>query len=355
MSKTVSFTPQLAAEYDKLWRSARVKANAWKLSIDRAAKFAVKHRARYDRVSRRCGGVPWELIAALHWRESAGSFKRHLHNGDPLTSWTVRVPRGRPDGIPPFTWEESALDALKLKRLHLVRDWSDARICYEAERFNGFGYRLYRGHLSPYLWSGTQHYTRGKYVSDGTYSYTAVDKQVGVVPLIKRIRELAAEQFAVENSRKLTLARRIINSVYAFFSTILSLFTLDNLGYVQEWFALGNLFDPKLMIVLGIAGLVVYGVVKTFEKLTLEDYKAGRYTPSGCVNCGEDDDAPDSELAFELVDRPLNEDGWGSPDEADEGEPDSSGDRGGSAEGGSREPRLPERPADRPAESGNSV
>jgi lysozyme family protein len=59
--------------------------------------------------------VPWELIAALHEREAGGSFKGHLHNGDPLTGRTYHVPAGRPaKGSPPFTWEASAIDALTM-------------------------------------------------------------------------------------------------------------------------------------------------------------------------------------------------------------------------------------------------
>src|SRR5690606_20700685 len=129
-----------------LWQM-QVRAS-WRMAIDRAARYAIKHKERYVKVSKRIGGnIPWELIAALHWRESGGSFKRHLHNGDPLTARTRRIPRGRPPhGSPPFAWEESAIDALQMKGLHNIVNWTNERICYEAERYNGWGYRLYRGH-----------------------------------------------------------------------------------------------------------------------------------------------------------------------------------------------------------------
>jgi hypothetical protein len=90
-----------------------------------------------------------------------------------------------PAGRGPFrTFEEGALDALRLKGYQNIRDWSVARCLYEAERFNGFGY-VSRGINSPYLWSYTDLYTRGKYVSDGVWSVRAVSSQCGVVPIMK--------------------------------------------------------------------------------------------------------------------------------------------------------------------------
>jgi hypothetical protein len=101
----------------------------------------------------------------------------------------VRVPKGRPPtGDPPFTWEESATDALKLKRVHINRDWSIEKIAYVLEGYNGWGYRLYHPEVkSPYLWSFSNHYTRGKYVRDGSWSPTAVSKQVGAMVLLNRM------------------------------------------------------------------------------------------------------------------------------------------------------------------------
>ena len=44
-------------------------------------------------------------------------FNSRLHNGDPLTSRTVRVPaRQQTRGTPPFSWEESAMDAIAVNR-----------------------------------------------------------------------------------------------------------------------------------------------------------------------------------------------------------------------------------------------
>jgi lysozyme family protein len=80
------------------------------------------------------------------------NFNRHLHNGDPLTARTVQVPAGRPKtGEPPFTWEESATDALMLEKLDQWEDWSVPGTLYKLEQYNGWGYRLAHPDVkSPY-------------------------------------------------------------------------------------------------------------------------------------------------------------------------------------------------------------
>jgi lysozyme family protein len=64
--------------------------------------------------------------------------------------------------------------------------WDIPRMLYEAERWNGFGYRNRRV-PSPYLWAGTQHYVQGKYTKDHTWDPNAVSKQIGVAPILKRL------------------------------------------------------------------------------------------------------------------------------------------------------------------------
>lgn len=174
----------LRDEYSALWASAIVTDHS---RFNPYLAKAEINRLRYEAVSRELGGnVPWQLIAGLHMRESSMRFNGHLHNGDSLKARTHNVPAGRPAaGSPPFTWEESALDALKIKGLDKIKAWPIERILYEGERYNGFGYRQYRGIQSAYLWAGTNHYAAGKYVSDGVWSKTAVDTQPGVAGLLK--------------------------------------------------------------------------------------------------------------------------------------------------------------------------
>jgi lysozyme family protein len=188
--KPIPTFEDLRAEYITLWESAVPRLDKAK-DVDATAKKILANRGRYEYISSKCG-VPWPVIGAIHAMESGCNFDTHLHCGDPLTARTRNVPKGHPrTGKPPFTWEFSALDALRLKNLQLVTDWSIPRICYELERYNGWGYRQYHpGTLSPYLWSGTSHYTKGKYVADGKWSPSAVSGQSGAIAILMRLAKL---------------------------------------------------------------------------------------------------------------------------------------------------------------------
>jgi hypothetical protein len=67
---------------------------------------------------------------------------------------------------------------------------------FRFEGYNGFGYRRAGVNMaSPYLWSFSKHYSRGKFVSDGKFSFTAVSKQCGAAVLSRRSfeKQLAKE------------------------------------------------------------------------------------------------------------------------------------------------------------------
>ncbi|GGX91938.1 hypothetical protein GCM10007160_19340 [Litchfieldella qijiaojingensis] len=186
---SVTLTQALRREYEELFESCLIRSEH-QASVERVVDHLCEQRSRYQSVGEQ-QGIPWGFVAVVHNMESSGDFSRHLHNGDTLERRTVHVPKGRPkQGSPPFTWEESAGDALSLKRLGAEIDWSLAGTLYQLERYNGWGYRLFHPHvLSPYLWSFSNHYQRGKYVADGTWSDTAVSKQCGGAVLLRRLAE----------------------------------------------------------------------------------------------------------------------------------------------------------------------
>jgi lysozyme family protein len=97
------------------------------------------------------------------------------------------VPAGRPAGHPPFTWEASAEDALRMKNYHTMPDWRLSRILHRLEAYNGLGSRRH-GIFTPYLWSGCQHYSRGKYVADGVWDPNAVSKQIGCGVILHQLQ-----------------------------------------------------------------------------------------------------------------------------------------------------------------------
>ena len=163
------------------------------IKIDHAKEVQARVDAILDNFDRYKGfgqlnGVPWFVVATLHQMEASGRFDCHLHNGDPLTARTVRVPVGRPvaepkGGVFPYTWEESAADALKnYPPKPPVWDIGHALVYLEA--YNGFGYRR-KGVLSPYIWSFTTAYASGKFVADGVYDPAQVSNQVGAAAILK--------------------------------------------------------------------------------------------------------------------------------------------------------------------------
>lgn len=160
--------------------------------VDAAARRCLDVMAdpRIAEVSRRTG-VPGIFIVLTMHEESDLSWGCHLHNGDPLTARTHNVPAGRPEhGEPPFDWVESAIDALQYENLDSITDWGVERVLFLEEGFNGWGYYLYHGINSPYLWSYSNLYKCGKYGSDDQYDPNLVSKQIGVAVLLKRMMQI---------------------------------------------------------------------------------------------------------------------------------------------------------------------
>lgn len=190
MAAKVSLTQALRDEYAQLFALARIRPeNAFEVDAGVARISDPNSRAIYERLEAK-SGVPWYVIGIIHGLECNWSFRKHLHNGDPLTARTVQVPSGRPKtGSPPFEFEVSALDALTEQRgAGANSDWSIPGICYMFESYNGFGYRLFHPHVkSPYLWSYTTIYTTGKYVQDGKWSETTKSRQCGAMALLRRL------------------------------------------------------------------------------------------------------------------------------------------------------------------------
>jgi len=153
--------------------------------VQRETAAILAHRPRYQAVAANFTGMPWWAIGIIHSMECGLNFHQHLHNGDPLTARTVQVPAGRPKcGSPPFTWEESAIDAIECDGLDHVTDWTIGSALIVFENYNGTGYRR-RGVPSPYLWSFTDQYHCGKYTGDGRYDPQAVSQQCGCAALLK--------------------------------------------------------------------------------------------------------------------------------------------------------------------------
>lgn len=173
----------LRQEYQQRFDAAKVLP-ARRETVAQGVRKILGNRARYERITKSMT-MPWYFLAIIHGLEADFGFDSHLHNGDPLTGRTVRVPAGRPArGKPPFSWEESARDAIALNRYDKWNDWSIAGMLVAWERYNGLGYRPHGIH-SPYVWACTDLYAKGRYVADGRFDANAESRQCGAAAMLK--------------------------------------------------------------------------------------------------------------------------------------------------------------------------
>ena len=245
-----------------------------------------KNRRRYERVAAQTN-MPAELIAALHWRESSGNFNTYLHQGDPLGKPAVNWP----NNIPVFhKWEDAAIHALGMKEnfqedLGVSADTTDAALMgLYAEGFNGFGYRKTRDKVNtPYVYSGTSAYSKGKFVSDGYFSKSTVDQQVGVLPLLGSIdgaqsqSDLSPSQLTGgEVWNKVLESQKLLKQDDYSVGVLVLQQKLDNLGYsvsIDGDFGAGTLKAVKKFQRergLGADGVVGAGTAAELDKALIE-------------------------------------------------------------------------------------
>jgi lysozyme family protein len=182
----VVFNEALKAEYKELFSTCVVNPRYIGICT-RIVKAINANKMRYESIAGEVG-CPWFLVGLIHNMECGLSFEKHLHNGDLLTARTHNVPAGRipAPAEPPFTFEDSAHDALLLRQFDKWHDWKIEGILWMLEQYNGLGYRQYHPNVkSPYLWSFTNHYSRGKYVQDGNFSQSAISNQLGTAAILK--------------------------------------------------------------------------------------------------------------------------------------------------------------------------
>lgn len=189
--------PQVSADwsenYRQLWSTLAFSSSDWQKQATAIAQKIVANQARYAAAVAGTS-VPWWFVAVVHCMECSMRFDQHLHNGDPLSGRTVQIPPGRPvTGAPPFTWEQSALDAIRFERLDRVTDWSLPNVLFNWHRYNGINNEYKRrGIPTPYLWSGSTHYKKGKYVRDGVFDPEFVSRQLGAAVILKALVDLGA-------------------------------------------------------------------------------------------------------------------------------------------------------------------
>jgi lysozyme family protein len=186
--------PVTAGDYENNFWQAKLRLDAM-ATIDRVVDRLVGAKDKFELVAQQTH-TPWYVVAVLLEREAAGSFSAYLGNGDPWNQATIHIPAGRG----PFSsWEAGAVDAINFYQLDNTNNMSLGDLLQRMERFDGFGYRAH-GIFSPFLWSYTDLYTKGKYVSDRNFDAAAIDRQIGIVALLRRMHELKKINLGDEKS-----------------------------------------------------------------------------------------------------------------------------------------------------------
>lgn len=203
----------LKPEYEQQIASTRIlPAREKELAI--ACEGLLKHEDVYQMLSARTPNkIPAAFLMALSEREMSGNVHCYLGNGQSLTHRTTLVPADRGPWLQP--WPENfiigALDALTLDGLTSITDWTLARSAYEAEIWNGPGYRN-RGLPSPYVFGATTVQRPGKFVRDRVFDAEVMDPQLGVIAIIEELFHLKPELVFAEPIEKVEDAPAIVPS-----------------------------------------------------------------------------------------------------------------------------------------------
>jgi lysozyme family protein len=173
----------LKTDYLNKFQAMQIR-HGWDAKAQRAADVILHYKVRYLAIED-ATGVPWWFTGILHYRESGNDVATYLGNGQSLDHKTTQVPKGRG----PFkTFEAGAIDALEHEGFDQVEDWSIGNALVRFEMYNGMGYHR-RGLPSPYLWSGSQYYSHGKYTADGHFSASVTDPQLGCAVLLRKLMD----------------------------------------------------------------------------------------------------------------------------------------------------------------------
>lgn len=192
----------LIAANSERWNSAKTTRD-----FSAVASRLVKFKRRYQTITERTG-VPWFVVAVIHEREASQNWNTQLGQGDPLDRVSIHVPKGRG----PFaTWEDGAVDALVNCPPYAARwrDWSPGGTLALLEMYNGLGYAG-RGLPSPYVWAGTDQYSKGKYVADGVFDPNVVDQQLGCAGLILAMQKIDPSISFGKSSSKHVVAGAVV-------------------------------------------------------------------------------------------------------------------------------------------------
>jgi lysozyme family protein len=197
-------TKELKEHYVTLWNKASIRPEHLH-EVNDIVDVILKNKSKYLEVEKNTS-VPWFIVAVIHSLEGSLSFKTWLANGDQLSAPTRNVPAGLGRGKKfPISWADGATISIKHDKLDQYKDWGTiSGCCFRLETWNGTGYLTKHKNVNtPYLYSYTQFFTKGKYVSDGKFSATATSKQAGAVAILKVLHDKGEFVFGEEHDKEI--------------------------------------------------------------------------------------------------------------------------------------------------------
>lgn len=175
-----------------LWKTAQ-QNSAYKIELDYCVNKIIENKDRYSAVGAKLN-IPFYIIGCLHCREAAFKFNTFLANGDPLFNSDGNPMKTShvPNGLGPFkTWEEAAQASILFRFPHVATmHWDIINAIENLCSWNGWGTLMWHDTNVPYVWSGTSHYIKGKYASDGQWDADLVDEQVGCASILLSLKQM---------------------------------------------------------------------------------------------------------------------------------------------------------------------
>ena len=96
--------------------------------------------------------------------------------------------------------------------------------------------------------------------------------------------EAKEEAVVRDSSRKMQLFANVRAFMKAVLATVGGVFTMDNFGLLNSWLGIGQGAVPiTTLLTLAGAGIGIWVLVNVLDKMSMEDFKAGRWMPSELV------------------------------------------------------------------------
>lgn len=198
----------LQAANQRRWAVARIQSARKAEFVATANRLCKPQNVAYFKDAETRTGVPWFVVAVIKEREAGSdpTFLKNIAQGDPWNKPSIHVPKGRG----PFaSWIDAAIDALSRCAPYASswKDWTPGGAMTLLEQYNGLGY-FNKGLPSPYVWSGTDQYARGKYIADGVFSAGTVDVQLGCAGILLAMAEInseVAERMGIKNKAQMPI------------------------------------------------------------------------------------------------------------------------------------------------------